>query len=98
MQSKRSSRRPSTAKRIPASTATIAAATPTAVSQHEPQLRQVVGVVRSAGVRDEERQRGAEQPEQQDLSQQPGLEVVTFLCRMSLVVGRCVAADKPRSR
>mgnify|MGYP003693595261 CR=1 FL=1 len=44
--------------------------------QHEAELRQ--GELRlELVVRDEERQRGAEQAEQEDLSPEPGLEVVS---------------------
>ena len=97
VQRKRSRRRPSTAKRIPASSAMIAAAKAITVLQHEPELRQ--GDLRlELVVRDEERQRGAEQAKKEDLSPEPGLEIVSAVLPHVHSFGRTSSADKRCNR
>ena len=61
--------------------------------QHEPELRQ--GDLRlELVVRDEERERGAEQAEEEDLSPEPGLEVVSAVLPHVHSFGRTPSADK----
>src|SRR5581483_99865 len=61
--------------------------------EHEPELGQVEPCPH-ARMREEERQNGAEEPREERLAQEPGLEVALFF-HLPLV-GRTVAADKSR--
>lgn len=66
-------------------------------AQHEPELRQ--GDLRlELVVRDEERQRGAEQAEKEDLSPEPGLEIVSAVLPHVHSFGRTSSADKRSNR
>ena len=66
-------------------------------AQHEPELRQ--GDLRlELVVRDEERQRGAEQAEKEDLSPEPGLEIVSAVLPQVHSLGRTSSAEKRCNR